>query len=159
MSILESPAETVSFTDLSKRPAVVAEKAARLGCVRITHRDGPDMVLTTAALARLTEDSLTTAARLVGALARNTVAGDLLPGALTEVFPWVRHLGADEQLEFANELLGALSDDAELGTRGAVHRAIVSWRATARIYADPEQLKDAMQLVGDDLGSVEVVAE
>nr|WP_285899648.1 hypothetical protein [Streptomyces sp. CHD11] len=38
-----------------------------------------------------------------------------------------------------------------------MHRAIVSWRATARINADPDQLRDALRpLDGDALGPVEV---
>ncbi|MEH0424579.1 hypothetical protein [Streptomyces sp. B21-083] len=38
-----------------------------------------------------------------------------------------------------------------------MHRAIVSWRATARINADPDQLKEAIRpLGGVDLGPVEM---
>ena len=40
--------EAVTFTDLSRNPKAVAARAAALGCLRITHRDAPDMVLTTA---------------------------------------------------------------------------------------------------------------
>ncbi|ARQ69801.1 prevent-host-death family protein [Streptomyces marincola] len=86
---------------------------------------------------------------------RDEGAGALLL-ALPEAFPWVRHLDAEEARTFTDELLEALSDagpDAE----EAVHRALVSWRATARINADPDQLRDAPRpLDGDDLGPVEV---
>ncbi|WP_069768328.1 prevent-host-death family protein [Streptomyces sp. LUP30] len=77
-----------------------------------------------------------------------------------EVFPWVRHLEAEEVREFTVELLEALSDAAEPGAREAVHRAIVSWRATARIDAapepDPDRLREALRpLGGVDLGPAE----
>lgn len=82
--------------------------------------------------------------------------------ALPEVFPWVRHLDAEEVREFTVELLEALSDAAEPGAGEAVHRAIVSWRATARIDADPDpepdpdQLREALRpLGGVDLGPAE----
>ncbi|WP_228447152.1 prevent-host-death family protein [Streptomyces paludis] len=57
--------------------------------------------------------------------------------ALPEVFPWVRHLDAEEVRAFTVELLGAFSDAAELDAGEAVQRAIISWRATARINSEP----------------------
>ena len=45
--------------------------------------------------------------------------------ALPDVFPWVRHLDDEEVRGFTVELPSALSDAAGLGTRDAVHRAIV----------------------------------
>ncbi|MFD4830269.1 hypothetical protein ACFWPV_10505 [Streptomyces uncialis] len=69
---------------------------------------------------------------------------------LVAVLPWVRHLDAGQVDEFAAELT-----EAPCGDTGAVHRAIVSWRATARVNADPEQLRCALQaLTGDPLGPV-----
>ncbi|WNZ09754.1 prevent-host-death family protein [Streptomyces sp. 11x1] len=149
--------ESVSFTDLSRNPRAVAARAAALGCLRVTHRDAPDMVLTTAIYAERTEENLTTASRLFLALLKQDDGAKSLMLALPEVFPWVRHLDAEEIREFTVELLEALSDAAELGAREAVHRAIVSWRATARINADPDQLREALRPLGDvDLGPVEV---
>ncbi|MBD0838674.1 prevent-host-death family protein [Streptomyces sp. TRM68416] len=115
------------------------------------------MVLTTAIHAERTEENLTTAARLFLALLKQDDGAKSLLLALPEVFPWVRHLDAEEVQEFTVELLEALSDAAELGARDSVHRAIVSWRATARINADPDQLREALRPLGDvDLGPVEV---
>lgn len=149
--------EAVTFTDLSRNPKAVAARAAALGCLRITHRDAPDMVLTTAIHAERTEENLTTASRLFLALLKQDDGAKSLVLALPDVFPWVRHLDSEEVREFTVELLDALSDAAELGTREAVHRAIVSWRATARINADPDQLRGALRPLGDvDLGPVEV---
>ncbi|MGW1148367.1 prevent-host-death family protein [Streptomyces sp. NPDC002454] len=154
---LEAETESVSFTDLSRNPKGVAAKAAALGRLRVTHRDAPDMVLTTAVRAESAEENLTTASRLFLALMKRDDGAKALLLALPDVFPWVRHLDAEEVRAFTVELLEALSDAAELGAGEAVHRAIVSWRATARINADPDQLRESVRpLDGDDLGPVEV---
>ncbi|MBD3546962.1 prevent-host-death family protein [Streptomyces sp. SID8369] len=154
---LGAETESVSFTDLSRNPRGVAARAAALGRLRVTHRDAPDMVLTTAARAEGAEENLTTASRLFLALMKQDDGARALLLALPEVFPWARHLNAEEVRAFTVELLEALSDAAELGAGEAVHRAIVSWRATARINADPEQLRESLRpLDGDDLGQVEV---
>ncbi|WP_329280377.1 prevent-host-death family protein [Streptomyces sp. NBC_00691] len=157
LAYLGAEPESVSFTDLSRNPKAVAARAAALGTLRVTHRDAPDMVLTTAMHAERTEENLTTASRLFLALMKHDDGARSLLLALPEVFPWVRHLDDEEMRAFTVELLEALSDAAELGAREAVHRALVSWRATARINADPAQLTEALRpLDGDDLGPVEV---
>ncbi|WP_253208358.1 prevent-host-death family protein [Streptomyces sp. YPW6] len=154
---LEAETESVSFTDLSRNPKGVAARAAALGRLRVTHRDAPDMILTTAVRAEDAEENLTTASRLFLALMKQDDGARALLLALPEVFPWARHLDAEEVRAFTVELLEALSDAAELGAGEAVHRAIVSWRATARINADPEQLQESLRpLDGDEHGSVEV---
>jgi hypothetical protein len=57
---------------------------------------------------------------------------------LPSVFPWVRHLSPDEMRQLVAELIDATRDAVELDVHSTLHRAIVSWRATARILADPE---------------------
>ncbi|MFJ7996679.1 prevent-host-death family protein [Streptomyces sp. NPDC096310] len=154
---LAAEQESVSFTDLSRNPKGVAARAAVLGQLRVTHRDAPDMVLTTAVRAEHAEENLTTASRLFLALMKQDDGAKSLLLALPEVFPWVRHLDPEEVRAFTVELLESLSDAAELGAGEAVHRAIVSWRATARINADPEQLMESLRpLDGDNHGQVEV---
>ncbi|MCF2531935.1 hypothetical protein [Yinghuangia soli] len=75
---------------------------------------------------------------------------------LHDAFPWVRHLSEAETREFALELRGALSGDVEPEARRAAQSAIVSWRATARIHADPVQESDAARPLADGFGRVEV---
>ncbi|MFR9723450.1 hypothetical protein ACL02R_08770 [Streptomyces sp. MS19] len=84
------------------------------------------------ARAEYAEESLTTASRLFLALMKQDDGAKSLLLALPEVFPWVRHLDAEEVRAFTVGLLEALSDAAELDADDAVHRAIVSWRASAR---------------------------
>ena len=62
------PADSVSFSDLSRNPRAVAERARRLGRLRVTHRDSADFYLTTADQEEERDENLMTAARLFGAL-------------------------------------------------------------------------------------------
>ncbi|MBD0712024.1 MULTISPECIES: prevent-host-death family protein [unclassified Streptomyces] len=115
------------------------------------------MVLTTALHAERTEESLTTASRLFLALMKHDDGARSLLSALPEVFPWVRHLDDEEMRAFTVELPEGLSDAAEPGAGEAVHRTLVSWRATARINSDPDRPREALRpLDGDYLGAVEV---
>ena len=57
--------------------------------------------------------------------------------ALAEVFPWTRHLSPTEQSCFAEELIAALSDAAELTIDRNAHEIIAGWRATARDQGRP----------------------
>ncbi|MFD3529893.1 hypothetical protein [Streptomyces sp. NPDC058664] len=50
--------------------------------------------------------------------------------ALPSVFPWVRHLSADELREFAQDLLDATHDAAQLGVHATLHRTIAEWRVS-----------------------------
>lgn len=153
-----TPAESVSFSDLSRNPRAVAEKASTFGSVRVTHRDAEDFVLTKAAVFDRWEESLSTASRIFLALMKQPDGLRSLRGVLPEVYPWVRHLSEQERHAFLLDVVGALSDHAEIGTVDALHQAVVSWRATARILADPAQAADAVRpLSGVELGPVEVV--
>jgi hypothetical protein len=150
--------DTVSFSDLSRHPKDVAARAARLGRLRVTHRDSADFYLTSADKADSRDQSLTTASRLFLALMRQDPAARTLLLAMPEVFPWVRHLTDEEVREFTVELIGALSDAAELGADGNAEEAVAGWRATARIKADPDAYREAKRPTGGDFGAVDVTA-
>ncbi|MER6911275.1 hypothetical protein ABT354_06340 [Streptomyces sp. NPDC000594] len=108
----------------------------------------------------LSGDLETVAARFTARFAplRHDAEGArILDRALPGWFPWVRHLDGEEMPVFAGELLEALSEAVELAAGEAVHRTLVSWRATARINADPEDLREALRpLGGDALGPAKV---
>ncbi|GAA3472365.1 hypothetical protein GCM10018965_069180 [Nonomuraea roseola] len=77
---------------------------------------------------------------------------------MPEVFPWVRHLSAEELRAFTLELVEALSDAAELEVEATTHEVIEGWRATARIKADPANYAEAPKPTSGDFGPVQVSA-
>jgi hypothetical protein len=152
------PADAVSFSDLSRNPRAVAERARRLGRLRVTHRDGPDFYLTAADTAEERDENLLTASRMFIAMSRNAAGARAVELAVVEVFPWARHLSPVERSAFAAELIAALSDAAELTIDGNAREVIAGWRATARIKADTGQHQQALAATEGDFGSAEALA-
>ncbi|MFI7438592.1 hypothetical protein [Nonomuraea indica] len=148
--------DAVTFSDLSRNPRAVAERAARLGRVRITHRDAPDFYLTAVDREEQREATLATATRLLLAFLKHDPTARALVIAMPEVFPWVRHLTSDELRAFALELVEALSDAAELDVDDTAQEVIAGWRATARIKASPADYAAARQGTSGDFGPVQV---
>jgi hypothetical protein len=129
---------TVSFSELSKNSKRVAETVDRAHRLHVTRRDGEDLYLTTARYDQQREETADVTARLLAALIDTDGGARAIRLALPSVFPWVRHLSDDEMREFVRELIDATHDAAQLDVHAGLHRAIVEWRATARILADPE---------------------
>jgi hypothetical protein len=153
---MNTSADAVSFSDLSRNPKAVAERASRLGRLRVTHRDAPDFYLTAADREDQRDETLTTASRIFLALMKHDASARALLLAMPDVFPWVRHLSTEEVRAFTVELVDALSDAAELELDANAHEVIVGWRATARIKADREQYEEALRPTSGDFGRVEV---
>ncbi|MBC9711011.1 hypothetical protein H9Y04_00285 [Streptomyces sp. TRM66268-LWL] len=151
-----SQSEAVTFSDLSRNPKAVAEKAARLGRLRITHRDAHDFYLTDADRSDQRDQSLLTASQVFMALMRHDASARALQLAIPDVFPWARHLADREVREFTVELVGALSDAAELDLDRNAAAVIADWRATARIKADPDEYREAKEPTEGDFGPVEI---
>jgi hypothetical protein len=150
------PADAVTFSDLSRNPRAVAERARRLGRLRVTHRDAPDFYLTAADREEERNENLVTASRMFAALARSESGVRVMESALAEVFPWARHLSTGERTEFTADLITALSDAAELTVDRNTHEVIAGWRATARIKADSSQYPRALMPTEGDFGPAEV---
>ncbi|GAA2503238.1 hypothetical protein GCM10010406_44760 [Streptomyces thermolineatus] len=129
---------TVSFSDLSKSSKKVAEVVERAQRVHVTRRDGEDLYLTTEHHDRQREETADVTARLFAALINNDEGARAVLLALPEVFPWTRHLSAEEVREFVVDLVDATRDAVELDVHSTLHRVVVEWRATARILADPD---------------------
>ncbi|MFI5718176.1 hypothetical protein [Nocardia sp. NPDC051750] len=144
----------VTFSDLSRHPKEVAERATRLGRVRVTHRDAVDFYLTAADRQDLRDESLSAASRLFLALLKHDRSARTLMLAMPDVFPWVRHLSEQETKEFTVELAEVLSDAAELDADLAVRETLAGWRATARIKADPAAYRAAQAPTEGDFGTV-----
>ena len=150
------PADAVTFSDLSRNPRAVAERARRLGRLRVTHRDAPDFYLTAADREEERDENLVTASRMFAALARSESGARVVESALGEVFPWARHLSDAERAEFSAELIAALSDAAELTIDRNAPEVIAGWRASARIKADKGQYARALAPTKGDFGPAEV---
>jgi len=150
------PGDVVTFSDLSRNPKTVAERARRLGRVRITHRDSPDFYLTAADREERRDENLATSARLFEALMRQEAGPRVMLMAIPDVFPWVRHLKDSELGDFARELFAALTDAAELDADANVNEVVAGWRATARIKADKSQYAQAIRETSGDPAPVEV---
>jgi hypothetical protein len=148
--------DAVTFSDLSRNPKSVAERAARLGRLRVTHRDAPDFYLTAAAREEQRDESLATASRIFLALMKHDPTARALVLAMPDVFPWVRHLSTEEVRSFTLELVEALSDAAELDLDTNIEEVIAAWRATARIKADRGDYEEALRPTSGDFGPVEV---
>ncbi|HTZ28507.1 MAG TPA: hypothetical protein VMC83_31200 [Streptosporangiaceae bacterium] len=146
----------MTFSDLSRNPRAVAERARRLGRLRVTHRDAPDFYLMAADREEDRDENLVTASRMFAALARSESGARVMESALAEVFPWALHLSTAERSEFTADLVTALSDAAELTVDGNTHDVIVGWRATARIKADKRQYARALAPTEGDFGSAGV---
>lgn len=154
---MTTSADAVTFSDLSRNPKSVAERASRLGRLRVTHRDAPDFYLTDADREDQRDEILTTASRIFLALMKHDPSARALLLAMPDVFPWVRHLSIEEVRAFTVELVDALSDAAELDLDVNAQEVITGWRATARIKADREQYEQALRPTSGDFGVVEVM--
>lgn len=156
--MVAEPADAVTFSDLSRNPRAVAERARRLGRLRVTHRDADDFYLTAVDREEERDENLMTASRMFAALSRSAHGVQAITEAVTEVFPWVRHLSQAERLDLAAELIGALSDAAELGIDARAREVVAGWRATARIKADSGLYTQALTSTQGDFGPVEAIA-
>lgn len=148
--------DSVTFSDLSRNPRAVAERASRLGRVRVTHRDAHDFYLTAADREERRDETLATASKIFIALMKHDSGARELLLAMPDVFPWVRHLSTEEVRAFTLELVEALSDAAELDLDSSINEVIAGWRATARIKADPQERGEAERPTSGDFGQVEV---
>lgn len=100
---------TVAFSELSKNSRRVAETLDQAQRVHITRRDGDDLYLTTARHDQQREETADITARLLAALVRSDAGERAVLRALPSVFPWVRHLSADELGQFAADLIDGLN--------------------------------------------------
>ena len=147
--------KTVTFSELSKNSKRIAETVERVQRVHVTRRDGEDLYLTTERHDRQRAETADVIARLFTALISSDEDARAVLRALSKVFPWVRHLSAAEAREFVVDLVNAIHDATDLDVHANLHRAIVEWRATARILADPELTAQlTAPLPDDDHGEV-----
>jgi hypothetical protein len=153
-----SDLQEVNFSDLLQRPNETVEKlkSSRHRALRV-HRRGSedDLVLTT--VAWVTEESQLAelGVRILRAVMSNPALRSVhLLDILPQVFPWIRFLPTDGQVEFAQELVDVMEAGVDLGVPAPVLQLITEWRSTAAIYADPELLAILQSPREGDFGPV-----
>jgi hypothetical protein len=141
----------VQWSELQRDPRGVAALADR-GDVRVRRREGVPLLLVREDRAEAAADGALAAARTLrtALLHLHEAAHE----ALTEEFPWVDLLPVDDRRRFASDFAQAVQASAELGQWDVLSQALVDWRATASIHADPGLAADLARPVDDDLGLV-----
>jgi len=136
---------TWTFTDLLRKPKVVLERMDE-GQVRITRRDGDDLVILRAHDLDSLVDGVALSSRLIRAIGRNR--GDVA-AALVDLFAWTGEFSPAELVEYATEMERLVFTDSELGSFERLLRAQKEWEETARAYALGMRPVDPIELAPD----------
>lgn len=122
---------TATFTDLLRKPKEVLAHIDE-GQVRITRRDGDDLVILRGHDLAILEDGVALSSQLIRAIGRN--AGNVT-AALTDLFAWAGEFSAEELTDYAAEIERLVYAASELGTFERLLRAQQEWKETAVAYA------------------------
>ena len=122
---------TATFTDLLRKPKDVLAHIDE-GQVRITRRDGDDLVILRGHDLDVLESGVALSSQLLRAIGRNK--GDV-EAALSEMFAWTSKFSAAELTEYAHEIERLVYSASELGSFGQLLRAQREWQETAAAYA------------------------
>lgn len=122
---------TATFTDLLRKPKDVLAHIDE-GQVRITRRDGDDLVILRGHDLEVLENGVALSSRLMRAIGRNK--GEV-EAALTELFAWTGEFSAGELSQYATEIERLLYAASELGSFERLLRAQKEWMETAVAYA------------------------
>jgi hypothetical protein len=141
----------VQWSELQRDPRGVAALADR-GDVRVRRRDGVSLLLVREDRAEAAADGALAAARALRTALLHL--DEAAHEALTGEFPWVDLLPVDDRRHFASDFARAVQASAELGQWDVLSQALVEWRATAAIHAEPALAAELSRPVDDDLGAV-----
>lgn len=122
---------TATFTDLLRKPKEVLAHIDE-GQVRITRRDGDDLVILRGHDLDVLEQGVALSSRLIRAIGRNN--GDV-EAALTDLFAWTGEFTLGELRAYAAEIERLVYAASELGTFERLLRAQQEWKETAVAYA------------------------
>jgi hypothetical protein len=141
----------VQWSELQRDPRGVAALADR-GDVRVRRRDGVSLLLVREDRAEAAADGALAAARVL----RNALLhlDEAAHEALTQEFPWLDLLPVDDRRRFAGDFARTVQASAELGQWDVLSQALVEWRATAAVHADPALTAELSRPIDDDLGPV-----
>lgn len=122
---------TSTFTDLLRKPKEVLAHIDQ-GPVRITRRDGDDLVILRGHDLDVLESGVALSSRLIRAIGRNKGG---VEAALTDLFAWTGEFTPRELAAYAAEIEQLVYAASELGTFERLLRAQQEWQETARAYA------------------------
>lgn len=122
---------TATFTDLLRKPKDVLAHIDE-GQVRITRRDGDDLVILRGSDLDALEQGVALSSQVLRAIGRNR--GDV-SAALTELFAWVSEFSASELAAYAEDMERLVYSASELGSFDRLLRAQHEWQQTAAAYA------------------------
>ena len=122
---------TATFTDLLRKPKEVLAHIDE-GQVRITRRDGDDLVILRGHDLDVLEKGVALSSRLIRAIGRNK--GDVA-AALSDLFAWTGEFTPGELRAYAAEIEQLVYAASELGTFERLLRAQQEWKETAVAYA------------------------
>ncbi len=122
---------TATLTELLRTPkSVIAQ--AEAGVVRISRRDGEDLVLLRAGDLEQEHDGIALASRMMRASLRHPQD---FTAALKELFPWTAHFSLSEMNQYATDMERCLWSAAELGEYTQLLNEQRSWEGIAEAYA------------------------
>lgn len=122
---------TATFTELLRKPKDVLAHVDE-GVVRITRRDGEDLVILRDHDLETLEHGVKLSSELLRAIGRHK--GDVT-AALQELYAWTSEFSDDELGSYAKEIERLVYSASELGTFERLLRAQQEWRETAAAYA------------------------
>lgn len=122
---------TATFTDLLRKPKEVLAHVDE-GQVRITRRDGDDLVILRGRDLDVLQNGTALSSRLIRAIGRNS--NDVV-AALTDLFAWTGEFTPAELAAYAAEIEQLVYSASELGTYERLLRAQQEWQETAVAYA------------------------
>ncbi|MEB0202688.1 hypothetical protein QN345_07025 [Cryobacterium sp. 10I1] len=122
---------TATFTDLLRKPKEVLSRIDE-GQVRITRRDGDDLVILRGRDLDALENGVALSSRLIRAIGRNR--GDV-QAALSDLFAWTADFTPAELATYATEIEHLVYAASELGAFERLLRAQREWQETATAYA------------------------
>lgn len=136
---------TATFTDLLRKPKDVLARIDE-GQVRITRRDGDDLVILRGHDIDVLERGVSLSSQVLRAIGRNK--GDVR-AALSDLFAWTSEFSAAEIDEYADEIERLVYSASELGSFERLLRAQQEWQETAAAYAAGLRAPEAIELPAD----------
>ncbi|MFC5932208.1 hypothetical protein D6T64_04295 [Cryobacterium melibiosiphilum] len=133
---------TATFTDLLRKPKEVLAHIDQ-GQVRITRRDGDDLVILRGHDLDVLEKGVALSSRLIRAIGRNK--GDVA-AALSDLFAWTGEFSPGELRAYAAEIEQLVYAASEMGTFERLLRAQQEWKETAVVYAMGMKPVDPLEL-------------